>query len=57
MSIVSLCATVLALSLLGGDVFTLEMKSRAALEREDNEKARELATRGLSLHPSDRSSR
>ncbi len=53
MSIVSLCATVLALSLLGGDVFTLEMKSRAALEREDNEKARELATRGLSLHPSE----
>lgn len=43
----------LALSLVGSDVFTLEMRSRAALEREDNAAARDLAMRGLSLHPSE----
>ncbi|MGB5266817.1 MAG: O-antigen ligase family protein, partial [Polyangiales bacterium] len=52
-SILSLGAAALALSLAGGDVFTLEMQSRAALERDDNIKARELAIKGLSLHPSE----
>jgi len=52
-SIVSLGAAALALSLLGGDVFTLEMQSRTALERGDDVKARALATKGLSLHPSE----
>lgn len=52
-SIISFGAAALAVSLVGGDVFTLEMQSRAALERGDNVKARELATKGLSLHPSE----
>ncbi len=52
-SILSLGAAALALSLAGGDVFTLEMQSRAALEEGDNMKARELAMEGLSLHPSE----
>jgi len=52
-SIISLGAAAIALSLVGGDVFTLEMQSRAALEQGDNVKARELATKGLSLHPSE----
>ncbi len=52
-SIMSVGAAALALSLLGGDVFTLEMQSRAALERGDNVKARDLTKRGLSLHPSE----
>ncbi len=52
-SILSLGAAALALSLAGGDVFTLEMQSRAALEQGDNAKARELAMKGLSLHPSE----
>jgi tetratricopeptide (TPR) repeat protein len=53
MSIISLGAATLALSLVGGDVFTLEMQSREALEQGDNAKARELAKKGLSLHPSE----
>jgi len=52
-SIVSVCTAALAFSLVGGDVFTLEIQSRAALEREDNLRALELATKGLSLHPSE----
>jgi tetratricopeptide (TPR) repeat protein len=52
-SILSLGAAALALSLAGGDVFTLEMQSRAALEQGDDMKARELAIEGLSLHPSE----
>jgi hypothetical protein len=52
-SILSVGAAALALSLAGGDVFTLEMRSRAALEQGDNMKARELAIEGLSLHPSE----
>lgn len=52
-SIISLAAATLALSLVGGDVFTLEMKSRAALAREDYATTRELVQRGLSLHPSE----
>lgn len=52
-SIISLAAAPLALSLIGGDVFTLEMKSRAALDREDYAMTRELVQRGLSLHPSE----
>ena len=49
----SLLGAALALSLHGGDVFTLEMKSRAALEQGNEEAARELSRRGLSLHPSE----
>lgn len=52
-SILSLLSAALALSLHGGDVFTLEIESRAALERGDHETARALARRGLSLHPSE----
>ncbi|NNK41838.1 MAG: hypothetical protein HKP46_04190 [Myxococcales bacterium] len=52
-SIVSVGAAALALSLIGGDVFTLEVQSRAALDQGDVAKARELAARGLSLHPSE----
>ena len=52
-SILSLGAAALALSIAGGDVFTLETQSRAALEKGDNAKARELAMKGLSLHPSE----
>ena len=52
-STISVGAAVVALSLLGGDVFTLEMQSRAALARGDDMKARELAIKGLSLHPSE----
>jgi hypothetical protein len=52
-SIFSLFGAALALSLQGSDVFTLEMRTRAALEREDHGEARELVRRGLSLHPSE----
>ena len=52
-SILSLLGAALALSLHGRDVFTLEMKSRAALEQGNHQAARELAHKGLSLHPSE----
>lgn len=52
-SIFSLLGAALALSLQGSDVFTLEMRGRAALERENYGEARELVRRGLSLHPSE----
>jgi tetratricopeptide (TPR) repeat protein len=52
-STASLGASALAVSLIGGDVFTLEMQSRTALERGDDAQALELATKGLSLHPSE----
>lgn len=52
-AILSICGAALALSLVGGDVFTLEMQSRAALEANDDERAKELALKGLALHPSE----
>ena len=52
-SVVSLLGAALALSLHGRDVFTLEMRSRAALEQENHTEARELVRDGLSLHPSE----
>lgn len=52
-SILSIVGALLALSLIGKDVFTLEMESRTALERDDDEQAMRLALEGLSLHPSE----
>lgn len=53
LSILSLIGAALALSLHGGDVFTLERRSRAALEDGNHLAARQMALKGLSLHPSE----
>ena len=52
-SIFCFAGAVLAISLHGNDVFTLEMRARAALEREDHDDARRLVQTGLRLHPSE----
>lgn len=52
-SALSLLGAAIALSLHGGDVFTLEMQSREALEEENHGLARALVRKGLSLHHSE----
>ncbi|MGB8223005.1 MAG: O-antigen ligase family protein [Polyangiales bacterium] len=52
-SCASLVGAALALSFHGRDVFTLEMRARAALEQDDHQEARELVRSGLWAHPSE----
>lgn len=52
-SVVSLAGALLAGSLHGRDVFTLEMRTRAALEVGDHAETQELVRTGLALHPSE----
>ncbi|MGB5697054.1 MAG: O-antigen ligase family protein [Polyangiales bacterium] len=52
-SMFSLAGALLAVSLHGGDLFTLERRARAALEQGDDLTARTLVRRGLALHPSE----
>jgi uncharacterized protein HemY len=52
-SVLCLMGAAVALSLHGRDVFTLEMRSRVALEENNHAKARELVRTGLSLHHSE----
>ncbi len=52
-SVLCLAASVLALSLHGRDLFTLEMRTRAALEQRDHAETRRLVRTGLALHPSE----
>ncbi|MGB8329371.1 MAG: O-antigen ligase family protein, partial [Polyangiales bacterium] len=52
-SIVSLLGAALAASLHGRDVFTLEMRTRAGLERQDLGEVRDLVRSGLWVHPSE----
>lgn len=53
MSIICLAGAVLAASLHGRDLFTLEMRTRAALEKENHSETRRLVRAGLALHPSE----
>jgi tetratricopeptide (TPR) repeat protein len=52
-SIICLAGAVLAVSLHGRDLFTLEMRTRAALEQGNHTETRRLVRAGLALHPSE----
>jgi tetratricopeptide (TPR) repeat protein len=52
-SILCLVSALLAVSLHGRDLFTLEMRTRAALEQGNHVETRRLVRAGLSLHPSE----
>jgi tetratricopeptide (TPR) repeat protein len=52
-SIICLLGAVLAVSLHGRDLFTLEMRTRAALEQGNHAETRRLVRAGLALHPSE----
>jgi tetratricopeptide (TPR) repeat protein len=53
MSVFCFVGAVLAASLHGRDLFTLEMRTRAALEQGDHTETRRLVQSGLALHPSE----
>jgi tetratricopeptide (TPR) repeat protein len=52
-SAASVAGATLALTMHGGDVFSLEQRIRDALEAERHAEARALVNRGLALHPSE----
>lgn len=52
-SVFAFVGALLAVSMHGRDLFTLERRARAALERGDDDAAGAFARRGLALHPSE----